>query len=208
MPVAALAGLMKAPLSLLSIAAPGNDQKINDEVSDVLGYPVQGPVAGMADLWSTFYTGVALDAAGLALPEDILSSVASSADNALETGQPEATALTYRGDPTPPDVAFNEGLSAKGSSEDLLAHANDSSNPPSAFISTSKSYDVAVGFNSTNVYVVRPTGGIDVNAALGELSPFQNELEIAVPWQIHPGDIRAVTLPQEGVSILNPNWRP
>jgi hypothetical protein len=44
----------------------------------------------------------------------------------------------------------------------LLGHALDSSRPPSAFISTSQSANVAASF-ADNVYVVRPTGGINVN---------------------------------------------
>jgi hypothetical protein len=59
-----------------------------------------------------------------------------------------------------------------------------------------------------SVFVVRPHGGIDVNATLGARSPFPNELEIAVPHSISPADVRAVTFPQQGFSTLNPNWRP
>ena len=116
-------------------------------------------------------------------------------------------AFTFRGDPAPPNTVFNQGFSAKGTSTDLLSHALDSSRPPSAFISTSTSADVAAGFNN-NVYVVRPVNGINVNQALGPLSPFPAESEIAVPWRINPSDVRGVTLPQQGVSILNPNWKP
>jgi hypothetical protein len=87
-----------------------------------------------------------------------------------------------------------------------MAHALDNSAPPSAFIPTSKSFSVASDFSS-NVYVIRPKGGIDINAVLGPKSPFPDELEVAIPFRIAPRDIRAVTLPEKGVSILNPNWK-
>src|SRR5262249_21132283 len=70
----------------------------------------------------------------------------------------------------------------------------------------SKSFDVAATF-SNKVYVVRPVNGIEVNQALGDLSPFPWEQEIAVPGSIAPRDDRAVTLPDKGVSILNPNYK-
>ena len=106
-----------------------------------------------------------------------------------------------------PDVIFNEGFQPRGDSTDLLAHALDNTNPPSAFVSTSQSADVAAGF-SNQVYVVRPTGGINVNGALGSASPFPGELEVAVPGGIAPGNVRGVTIVSDGVSHLNPNWVP
>jgi Pertussis toxin, subunit 1 len=119
----------------------------------------------------------------------------------------EGLGFTFRGDARPPGTIFNEGFAARGDSTDLLAHALDNTRPPSAFISTSQSADVAATF-SDQIYVVRPTGGINVNQALGPLSPFPTELEIAVPWRIPASNVRAVTLPNQGVSILNPNWHP
>lgn len=73
----------------------------------------------------------------------------------------------FRGDSRAPEIIFNEGFSARGSSTDLLAHAIDNTEPPSAFVSTSTSYDVAVQFNRSKVYVLRPVNGIDVNKVLG-----------------------------------------
>ena len=117
------------------------------------------------------------------------------------------TAFTFRGDTRGPGTIFNEGFSARGSSQDLFAHAVNNTQPASAYIPTSKSADIAAGF-ADNVYVVRPRGGLDVNQILGSRSPFPNELEVAVPLRINPTDIRGVTLPNQGMSVLNPNWVP
>ncbi|MEO7697896.1 MAG: RHS repeat-associated core domain-containing protein [Opitutus sp.] len=115
--------------------------------------------------------------------------------------------FTFRGDTRAPATIFKEGFTARGSSTDLLSHALDNTRPPSAFVSTSKSAELANTF-ADNVYVVRARSGIDVNEVLGPRSPFPSELEVAVPFRIAPTDVRAVTLPQQGVSILNPNWIP
>jgi len=88
-----------------------------------------------------------------------------------------------------------------------LKHARDNTAPPSIFVSTSKSPSVAGGF-ADNVFVIRPRNGVDVNSVLGRRSPFRDELEIAIPRGVNPSDIRGVTLPREGVSILNPNFKP
>lgn len=71
-----------------------------------------------------------------------------------------------------------------------------------------KSFGVAQGFNPDQVFIIRPTGGIDVNAALGRLSPFPGEVEVAIPEWIAPQDIRGVTLPNQGYSIINWNYKP
>jgi hypothetical protein len=113
----------------------------------------------------------------------------------------------YRGDSRSADEIFKDGFKPRGTSEDLLLHAKDNMSPPSAYVSTSKNRGVAYGFND-NVYVVRPKGGIDVNKALGEDSPFYDEFEVAVRGAIAPEDVRALTLPDKGLSILNPNYRP
>ena len=115
------------------------------------------------------------------------------------------TTFTFRGDTRPPEVIFEEGFAARGTGTDLLSHALD--NSPSAFVSTSSSADVAAGF-ADNVYVIRPVNGINVNEVLGRLSPYPSELEIAIPGRILPTDIRGVTLLKQGLSILNPNWKP
>ncbi|MAJ07410.1 MAG: hypothetical protein CMK04_00990, partial [Ponticaulis sp.] len=122
-------------------------------------------------------------------------------------GAGDGVRFTFRGDSRGPDVIFNEGFAPRGGSTDLLAHALDNTLPPSAFVSTSKSANVAAGF-ADNVYVVRSTNGIDVNRVLGPASPFSHELEIAIPGRVLNSDVRAVTLPDRGVSILNPNYKP
>lgn len=113
--------------------------------------------------------------------------------------------FTFRGDSRSPDEIFADGFAARGTSEDLFRHALDNTDPPSAFISTSRSADVAGDF-ADNIYVINPRNGIDVNDVLGSRSPFPDELEIAIPFQIDTSDIRGVTLPGEGFSILNPNF--
>ena len=118
-----------------------------------------------------------------------------------------SAAFTFRGDTRSPDVIFNEGFAPRGDSTDLLAHALDNTNPPSAFVATSKSFDAATDFGN-NIYVVRPVNGIDVNAVLGAKSPYPWEQEIAIPGGVAPGDIRGLTQVDQGVSILNPNWKP
>lgn len=113
--------------------------------------------------------------------------------------------FTFRGDTRSPTAIFSEGFTARGESTDLFQHALNNASPPSAFIPTSRSFDVASDF-ADNVFIVKPQNGIDVNSVLGPRSPFPSELEIAIPFRIAPNDIRGVTLPNEGISILNPNF--
>lgn len=145
---------------------------------------------------------------GVAIASTAVTMALSAGIGALEGAElaPEST-FVFRGDDMPHSVAFGQGFTARGTSTDLLAHALDNTSPPSAFVPTSASPTVAEGFGQ-NVYVIRPVNGIDVNQALGASSPFPGELEIAIPRGIAPGDIRAVTIPSRGVSILNPNWQP
>lgn len=113
--------------------------------------------------------------------------------------------FTYRGDSRSPSEIFEYGFKPRGTSTDLQAHALRNTDPPSIYVPTSKSANVASEF-ADNVYVVRPQNGIDVNATLGSRSPFPDELEIAIPGGVSPSDIRAVT--QGNVSILNPGYKP
>jgi len=115
--------------------------------------------------------------------------------------------FTFRGDSRLEAEIFRDGFAPRGNSTDLLAHALNNTRPPSAFVPTSRSYDVASGF-ADNVYVLRPVNGIDVNRTLGSASPFPWEQEIAIFGKIPPSNIRAVTRPAEGVSILNPGYKP
>jgi hypothetical protein len=139
----------------------------------------------------------------VAATDGLLSGVGSYELPAAESD----AAFTFRGTNVGPDTVFNEGFTPRGNSTDLFAHALDNTSPPSNFVSTSLSPEVAADFGS-NVYVIRPTGGINVNQALGPLSPYPGELEIAIPGGVSPTNIRGVTMPSQGVSILNPNWVP
>jgi Pertussis toxin, subunit 1 len=118
------------------------------------------------------------------------------------------TNFVYRGDSQSPATVFQNGFTAQGNSTDLLLHAIDNTNPPSAFVSTSTSFDQAANFSS-NVYVIRaPSNGINVNSALGPLSPFPWENEVAVPFSISPSAVRGVTITNQGFSLINPNYGP
>ncbi|MDW6092418.1 hemagglutinin repeat-containing protein [Vibrio rhizosphaerae] len=128
-------------------------------------------------------------------------------NNHVSSESTDVPEYTYRGDSREPDIIFNEGFQTRGNSTDLLAHALDNTKPPSNYIPTSKSADVAADFDPDYIYVVRPVNGIDVNKTLGADSPFPTELEIAIPNGVAPKDIRAVTLPDQQVSILNPNYK-
>jgi hypothetical protein len=127
-------------------------------------------------------------------------------EGALFPRAAKSKAFTFHGTPVKSDVIFKEGLRPNGTNTDILAHARNSKAPPSAFVSTSKSAEVTA-WNGENIYVIRPRNGIDVNQVLGPRSPFCDELEIAILGGVRRSDIRAVTLPNEGVSILNPTWR-
>ena len=94
--------------------------------------------------------------------------------------------MVFRGDSRSPTTIFEEGgFLSKGGNSNLLDHASGLIDD-SAFISTSKSFDVAKGFagNKGFVYSIKKSGGIDVNAKLGSSSPFPKELEIAFPLKI------------------------
>lgn len=183
-----------------------------------LGASIIGWVPGVGDAAKAAIRGGSnLADAGV----DVTRTVARNADevpttgmvNAVQPGGGAGQGLTFRADSRPWSQIFVDGFQPRGTSNDLFAHALDNANPPSAFVPTSTSYDVARDFairgGHDNVYVVRPTNGIDVNATLGARSPFPNELEIAVPQPgIAASDVRAVTLESQGISILNPNWRP
>jgi hypothetical protein len=91
---------------------------------------------------------------------------------------------------------------------DLLKHADDNEKPPSAYVSTTTSPDVAAMFGS-NIYVIRtPDNAIDVNATLGPLTPQRKLLEFAIPGPIYGHEVRGVTDPKRGKSWLNPNYIP
>ncbi|ASA58213.1 hypothetical protein BSQ33_21265 [Vibrio gazogenes] len=144
--------------------------------------------------------------AGSSSSADVGSGTVLAEKNPTSSHSTDIPEYTYRGDSREPDIIFNEGFQTLGDSTDLLAHTFDNTSPPSNYISTSKSADVAADFDPDYIYVVRPIDGIDVNKTLGTDSPHPTELEIAIPNGVKPKDIRAVTLPDQQVSILNPNY--
>lgn len=122
----------------------------------------------------------------------------------------------YRGVKEGPDVILSEGFYPRGESGDLLLHARDNALPPSAFVSTSKSMEVATDFatgygtRDGYLYTMRqPVDGIDVNSELGGSSPYQFEQEVAIQRPILPDEILGVTeVASDGkigsLTILNP----
>jgi YD repeat-containing protein len=127
-----------------------------------------------------------------------------AAEGAAANGLPR---FTFRGDARMEGEIFRDGFAPRGTSTDLLAHARDNLAPPSAYVASSRSFGEAADFGS-NIYIVRPTNGLDVNRILGAASPFPWEQEIAILGRVPRSDIRAVTRPSEGISILNPYYKP
>ncbi len=136
----------------------------------------------------------------------------------LEPDSTKGNDFTFRGDSAPPDEVFANGFKPAGESNDLLDHALDSHDPPSNFVATSQSEDIATEFGTSGFtsegyrYTVNPEGGINVNEALGTLSPHTREMEVAVPGGIKSSNIRGATPlnadgTDMGYSILNENWR-
>jgi hypothetical protein len=114
----------------------------------------------------------------------------------------------FRGDDELPEKVFEEGFKPWGTSDNLLAHALDNRNPPSMWVPTSTSAEEAAEFGQYVYAIENPGTGVDVNAALGRLSPHPWEQEIAIPGRIPPSRIRGVTLPCGTKSLLNPNFEP
>jgi len=179
------------------ISLGGSGESVSS-IQSSLRYALNNPLEVMGDVAPAFGGSPFGMAAG---GETVAAETAAVGEGSA------AARFTFRGDSRGPDVIFNEGFAPRGNSTDLLAHAFDNTLPPSAYVSTSTSADVAAGFGD-NVYVVRSTNGIDVNKVLGPASPYPNELEVAIPGGISPGNVRAVTIPSQGVSILNPNYVP
>jgi len=95
--------------------------------------------------------------------------------------------IVWRGDRStrPPSMIFSTGFSPKGGNMDLTAHLRGSSD--SGYVATSKNYAIAHAFAGKNGYVYGiclRSGGIDVNAALGNKSPYPEQQEVAIPGRI------------------------
>jgi RHS repeat-associated protein len=122
---------------------------------------------------------------------------------------------TYRGITTAnPDNIFDTGFEAPGDNMSLLSHAEGSetggSSSDSGFIATSQSPTVAQsyadwGFDDNGpVYGVQTwRAGQNVNAVLGEASPYSTDSEIAFPGGIYNSEINGYTM-QNGNFTANP----
>ncbi|MBC3272681.1 type IV secretion protein Rhs, partial [Pseudomonas sp. SWRI81] len=152
---------------------------------------------------------------GCAVPGDVTGAKVDEGEANVPSLKQEKDYL-YRGDKKHFKEIFENGFKRKGESTDLLLHAMDSNNPPSYFISTSPSKLTAIGFGTNGktrkgyLYTLRKILGIDVNKELGNLAPFADETEIAIPGSIHTGDIIGATPLNKdgsyvGYSIPNPN---
>jgi RHS repeat-associated protein len=121
----------------------------------------------------------------------------------------------YRGERSSatPDKVFADGIAPKGTNTDLLAHCS-SNTAGSHFVSTSSSKDIAEGFAGKNgyVYVIDTDRGIDANKALGDKSPFPEQLEHSVPGGVKPEEIKGAYKMKGGKMtdefIPNPNYKP
>ena len=75
----------------------------------------------------------------------------------------------------------------------------DNNTPPSNFVSTSISPEVAIDFGTVYrtkrgyLYTLRLMSGRDVNRELGGKVPFPEEMEIAIPGNIRKEDVLGVT---------------
>jgi hypothetical protein len=215
------AGAVNGPvLQAPDDAAEARLQQVRDGLSVALGGPVFGGgtyagvrMAGgspeLADAAASFQASLVQPMRSSGSNSGMAASVRrgtfiGTAASAAEGSLPK---FTFRGDSRLEAEIFRDGFAPRGSSTDLLAHALDNTRPPSAFVPTSRSFDVASGF-ADSVYVLRPVNGIDVNRTLGSASPFPLEQEIAIFGKVPPSNIRAVTKPAQGISILNPGYEP
>ena len=134
----------------------------------------------------------------------------------LAGGQGNKGRITYRGDTRGPEELFNEGFKPC-SSTDLRKHALDTENPPSNFVSTSTSEDVAAKFASSFyteegfIYIIKDKRGIgiNVNKALGTYSPHMKKAEIAFSGGIKSENILGITpVDKNGDYLSHTNLNP
>ena len=103
-------------------------------------------------------------------------------------------------------VGMLDGFKPVGRDMDLLRHAEGTSRGGSGYVATSKSATVASDFGP-NLYEIRASGGVDVNAVLGSRSPYPGELEVAYPGGVPSSCIVGCRLPTGGW-VPNPNFTP
>ncbi|WP_248741029.1 RHS repeat-associated core domain-containing protein, partial [Pseudomonas sp. MWU12-2029] len=152
---------------------------------------------------------------GCSVPDD-------ASDAKVDEGEPQSPApnrtqnYLYRGDERDPSDIFVNGFKSKGDSNDLLLHSIDSDDPPSGFISTSPSRDVAKAFATGYytkpgfLYTLKNVPGYDLKKELGSHYIFSKEQEIAIPKIIKSEDILGATIiiddgRELGYSIPNPH---
>jgi hypothetical protein len=122
------------------------------------------------------------------------------------------TTTVYRGDRSSmnPEKVFKEGFTPKGTGDDLLGHVS-SNTTPGNYISTSSSKGIAEGFAGKNgyIYEIKTSNYIDVNKSLRVKSPYPEQLELAIPGGVKPGEIKGAYVYKNGVFteyIPNPNY--
>ncbi|MEL6822920.1 MAG: RHS repeat-associated core domain-containing protein, partial [Calditrichota bacterium] len=190
-----------------------------------LGYSLKDLAGDPADYKN--WTAVALDVIGIAAPGAAGLGLAyktagkagdiQSAINKAETtikGICSGKKAVFRGDRRMPTEIFETGFAPRGESLDLLKHSRNNMKPPSNYVSTSTSPNIATKFaqEGNYVYVIRPQKGVDVNKTLGSKSPYPYEKEIAIPDGVKPEDIigaRKVGKDGKftGEFIKNPNYK-
>jgi hypothetical protein len=114
--------------------------------------------------------------------------------------------LTFRGDSRGPDEIFKNGFQPWGDDMNLLDHATGATARTSGYVSTSYSREIAGEFDSSYIYTIRAHGGVDVNIALGDASPYPEEAELAFPGGVKPECISGCILPN-GDWVPNPGFR-
>jgi RHS repeat-associated protein len=135
-----------------------------------------------------------------------VAAVDAAEDAAEDSG--DAALTLFRADSRGPEEIFSSGFEPKGGNMDLMQHALE--NPAdSGYISTSSRLASAQDFAKDNgldyIYKLRGSG-IDVNAELGDESPFPFENEIAVPRPIPGSAIEGVWGPKGWID--NPGYKP
>lgn len=122
--------------------------------------------------------------------------------------------ITYRGDRSSvtPDNVFNEGITPKGTHNDVSLHTK-SNTTPGNFISSSTDINIANDFAEKNgyVYVIDTDNGVDVNKALGKDAHFPEQFEYSIKGKVEGeqiiGAYKVKNGKTEGDMIKNPNYK-
>ncbi|MGH1363309.1 MAG: scabin-related ADP-ribosyltransferase [Calditrichia bacterium] len=167
---------------------------------DLVGILTPG-AAGLGTLYKTLDRG-----------SDALGAVRGSSQ--LVDGLCSGKRYLFRGDRRMPSEVFEKGFQPRGESMDVLKHARNNIKPPSNYVSTTSAPGIAAKFSQKGnyVYVVRPKGGVDVNKALGDKSPYPYEKEFAIPGGVKTEDILGARQVDKdgkfvGEFIKNPNYK-